>query len=120
MHYDTPWDADRHSQPNEVKQLMIKGEINIIEENCRGCGLCERFCLQGGILVMSGDKFSTTGVPLPSFVNPDECNACGNCRAMCPHFAIEVYKHIDNTGAVANNDSGASPGTDVTEGNRHD
>jgi NAD-dependent dihydropyrimidine dehydrogenase PreA subunit len=80
---------------------MAKGEIVIIEVNCLGCGYCEKFCLQGGI-ALTGDKFSAMGFPLPTFVRPDKCNACGNCAAMCPHFAIEVYKYADaDTGADA-------------------
>jgi len=70
-----------------------KGEIVIIEENCLGCGYCELFCPTGGI-VITGDKFSPMGFLLPTFLGVDQCTACGNCRAQCPHFAIEVYKHV--------------------------
>jgi 2-oxoglutarate ferredoxin oxidoreductase subunit delta len=86
-----PWRKHRLAQHWEA--VMAKGEIVIIESNCFGCGYCEKFCLRGGI-AMTGDKFSATGYPLPSFVNPEKCNACGNCAAMCPHFAIEVYKYV--------------------------
>jgi 2-oxoglutarate ferredoxin oxidoreductase subunit delta len=72
---------------------MAKGEIVIIAENCFGCAYCAEFCSQKAI-VMSGDKFSSMGFPLPSVVRPDDCNACGNCASMCPHFAIEVYKYV--------------------------
>ena len=75
--------------------MKKKGVINIIEANCLGCGFCEKFCRKSGIIVVTGEKFSTMGFPLPSVVRPDECNACGDCEVMCPHFAIEVYELIE-------------------------
>lgn len=73
---------------------MAKGEINIIEQNCQGCGYCEKFCKQGCIEI-TGDKFTPQGHLLPNFVNADKCTACCMCNWMCPHFAIEVYKYVE-------------------------
>ncbi len=72
---------------------MAKGEIIIDENKCCGCGYCEEFCKQDCI-VMSNNKFTTSGYALPEFVRPDQCNACGFCGKLCPHYAIEVYKYI--------------------------
>ncbi len=72
---------------------MAKGEIAIKENNCRGCGYCQRFC-KPECIVMSEDKLSSLGYILPVVVNPDECTACGICGRMCPHYAIEVYKYV--------------------------
>ena len=72
---------------------MAKGEIAINETNCLGCGYCERFCSRGCITI-TGDKFTPQGYLLPVFAKPDDCNACGICRLMCPHMAIEVYKYV--------------------------
>ena len=83
-----------------------KGEIKVIELNCLGCGYCAKYCVRDGI-VMTGDKFSAKGFPLPTFVNPENCNACGNCRIMCPHFAIEVYKYIEAADGDADADADA-------------
>jgi NAD-dependent dihydropyrimidine dehydrogenase PreA subunit len=77
---------------------MAKGGITINEASCLGCGYCEKFCSRGCI-VIPGDKFSPQGYLLPVFANPDRCNACGVCNWMCPHFAIEVYRYIENQGA---------------------
>ena len=74
---------------------MAKGEIMINEGNCRGCGYCQRFCKRECI-VMSDDKFTPLGYILPVVSNPDDCNACGICGWMCPHYAIEVYKYVEN------------------------
>ena len=76
---------------------MVKGEIIINEANCLGCGYCEKFCSRGCI-VIPGDKFTPQGYLLPVFANPERCNACGICNWMCPHFAIEVYKYVENEG----------------------
>ena len=77
------------------ERIMAKGEIIIKEAACLGCGVCQKFCAHGCI-VMSKDKFTPQGSLLPEFIKPDECNACGICEWMCPHFAIEVYKYIDS------------------------
>ncbi len=77
---------------------MAKGEIIIKESNCRGCGYCEEFC-KPGCITMCEDKVSPLGFILPVFSTPDNCNACGVCGMMCPHFAIEVYKFIESEAA---------------------
>lgn len=74
---------------------MAKGEIIIAEEFCKGCGYCVKFCARGCI-VQSGDKFSPQGYLLPTFAFPERCNACGVCAWMCPEFAIEVYKFVED------------------------
>lgn len=73
---------------------MAKGEIVIDEMLCKGCGYCERFCSRGCIEI-TGDKFTPQGYLLPSFANPEKCNACCVCAWMCPDFAIEVYKYVE-------------------------
>lgn len=73
---------------------MAKGEIVISEAWCRGCSFCEHFCARGCIKI-PGDKFSPMGFLLPVFADPDQCNACGICGWMCPHFAIEVYRDVE-------------------------
>ena len=72
---------------------MAKGEIVINELLCKGCGYCVEFCPRGCIEM--GDKLSTTGVLLPDFAHPDKCNGCKICGWMCPDFAIEVYKYVE-------------------------
>jgi len=73
---------------------MAKGEIVIDEMLCKGCGYCEKFCSRGCIEI-TGGKFTPQGYLLPSFVNPEKCNACCVCGWMCPDFAIEVYKYVE-------------------------
>ena len=72
---------------------MAKGVIEINLNHCLGCGYCEMFCNRGCIVMT--DKASSLGLPIPAFINPDKCNACGICGWMCPHLAIEVYKYVE-------------------------
>jgi 2-oxoglutarate ferredoxin oxidoreductase subunit delta len=74
---------------------MAKGEIVINDTNCKGCGYCVKFCARGCI-VTAGDKVTPRGYLIPSFANAEKCNACGICAWMCPRFAIEVYKYVED------------------------
>ncbi len=74
---------------------MTRGEIVIDEMMCKGCGYCVKFCTRGCIEI-AGDKFTPQGFLLPTFINQENCNACSVCAWMCPDFAIEVYKYVDD------------------------
>lgn len=73
---------------------MAKGEIVILEDSCKGCALCVEYCPKDCIQI-SKEKFTASGALLPEFVGIDDCIACGSCGNLCPDFAIEVYKFID-------------------------
>lgn len=79
---------------HKERQDMAKGEIQINEKECLGCGYCVKFCTQECI-VISGKEVTPDGYLLPTFANPDKCTACGVCSWMCPPFAIEVYKVLE-------------------------
>ena len=74
---------------------MAKGDIEINEAWCKGCGLCAHFCAQKCI-TMPGNRLGPLGYFLPEFSDPDKCNACGICSWLCPDLAITVYKYIDS------------------------
>jgi 2-oxoglutarate ferredoxin oxidoreductase subunit delta len=73
---------------------MAKGEIVINETLCKGCGYCVKFCSRGCIEI-TGGKFTPQGYLLPAFIKQEKCNACCVCAWMCPDFAIEVYKYVE-------------------------
>ena len=75
----------------EEGEKMPKGSVNISDDLCMGCGYCVEFC-QKKSLSISQEDYTSQGLPLAKFSDPDSCNACGFCVWMCPHFAIEVYK----------------------------
>ena len=73
--------------------MARKGIIKINENRCGGCGFCEMFCKKECIEMT--DRVSVLGLPLPGFINPDDCIACSMCAWMCPHVAIEVYECVE-------------------------
>ena len=70
---------------------MAQAEVVIDEKHCTGCGYCQIFCPKGCI-VITGEKLTPQGYPLPTLVEAEKCKACGICAYMCPAFAIEVYR----------------------------
>ncbi len=73
---------------------MAKGGIVINNALCKGCGLCIINCKRG-CLGFSKDEKSSFGTPVAAFENPDKCIACCVCAWMCPDFAIDVYKFVE-------------------------
>lgn len=63
-----------------------EADIFIIEDRCKGCGLCVEFC-PTNVLKMS-DKFNQKGYHPPFVERPTECVACHFCEEVCPEFAI--------------------------------
>lgn len=73
-----PLDLEQKSPP--------PAEIYIIENRCKGCGLCVEYCPRG-VLKMS-DKFNRKGYHPPFVAEPLECVGCHFCEEVCPEFAI--------------------------------
>jgi 2-oxoglutarate ferredoxin oxidoreductase subunit delta len=71
-----------------VKPQVVKGEIHIINERCKGCGFCIDYC-PNKVLEFS-EEFNEKGYHPPEVVNPDKCVCCGFCEEICPDFAIFV------------------------------
>jgi peroxiredoxin family protein len=72
-----------------MAKVETKGEIYIIEENCFGCGYCAKYCVRDGI-VMTGDKFSAKGFPLPTFLG-----ALPGMSAFATHMMKKEMEKID-------------------------
>ena len=51
----------------------------IIEENCIGCGSCERTCIVGCIPQIKNKKV---------FIDSNACVDCGACQLACPSKCI--------------------------------
>lgn len=60
----------------------IRYEIEVIEDNCTGCYLCEQICPTTAI-EMQGPKSSAIAV-----VNNDKCIACMRCVDICDDDAL--------------------------------
>ena len=80
-----PLDIDKFPTPH--------GEIHIIPERCKGCGLCTRFCPHQ-VLGVSEIK-NGKGYHIPQAVHPKQCVACRLCQLLCPEFAIYVVEAED-------------------------
>ncbi len=70
---------------------LPRGEVYLIEDRCKGCGLCIEFCPKH-VLVVS-DRFNKKGYHPPELVEEEPLNVCincGFCERICPEFAIFV------------------------------
>ena len=68
---------DKHCRSKECKKLA---RIEIIAEQCKGCGLCQKNCPVGAI--EGEDRDVRT-------INQEKCIKCGTCLAKCPFKAIQ-------------------------------
>jgi 2-oxoglutarate ferredoxin oxidoreductase subunit delta len=67
----------------ETKNKKFSVKLEIIEEWCKGCGVCVAFCPQD-VLEIRGIKVAVKDMP--------KCTGCGICELICPDFAIKVFK----------------------------
>lgn len=56
--------------------------INIIEKNCKQCGICSSLCTKQVLEQTLGNY--------PVVANPSACIGCMMCQMRCPDFAIDV------------------------------
>jgi 2-oxoglutarate ferredoxin oxidoreductase subunit delta len=61
-------------------------KIKILEERCKGCGLCIEFCPKK-VLGFS-EKRNLQGYRVVGFYAKEKCNACGICFLMCPELVF--------------------------------
>jgi len=64
---------------NEGDKLVKNKELVIIEEWCKGCGICVEFC-PVKVLELKNGKVR--------LIDADKCTKCGLCELRCPDFAI--------------------------------
>ena len=71
----------QHAIEKECKAMECKAlaKIQIDEEKCKACGLCQRNCPVGAIEGEGRDK---------RVINQDKCIKCGTCIKVCPFHAI--------------------------------
>jgi uncharacterized protein (DUF169 family)/NAD-dependent dihydropyrimidine dehydrogenase PreA subunit len=60
-------------------------EIQLAEERCDGCGLCEAFCPVSVFEMQELD-----GRRLPAAVRAEDCWACDTCVGQCPTGALRI------------------------------
>ena len=57
-------------------------ELQIIQEWCKGCGICVTFCPKNVLELDDQDKAVA--------VRPEDCIACKLCEYRCPDLAVTV------------------------------
>ena len=72
-----------------------KGNVEILYEYCKGCGLCVGVCPTGNLKI--SDTLSPLGVNPTEAKNPQECTLCRRCTIMCPDGAIRLSRLTDET-----------------------
>lgn len=66
-------------------------KVTIIEERCKGCGLCVRACPKG-IMQLSKSKLNSKGYHPAEVMDQEACIACAACARTCPDVVITVEK----------------------------
>lgn len=65
------------------KLIRLEGLRVIINDECNGCGLCEKECIFDAISIVNKKA-----------VVSEECKGCGRCASVCKKNAIEII--VDN------------------------
>ncbi|HEX9016759.1 MAG TPA: 4Fe-4S dicluster domain-containing protein [Chloroflexota bacterium] len=76
---------------------MIHGYIEIDQERCKGCELCEAVCPRQ--LIATSDRINRLGYRPAEFRQQGEvdgkwkgCTGCAVCGLICPDTAISVFR----------------------------
>ncbi len=76
----------------------MKGTIKVIEDACKGCGLCIEQCPFK--LLSLSDRINAFGYKSIEQCDPEgKCTACKMCALICPDLAIEVFKMDESDAA---------------------
>ncbi len=98
-----PLDADEIEVP--------RGDIHIVESQCKGCGFCVEYCPRDVLELASG--YNLKGYHPAVVVNEAECVNCQLCEIICPEFSIFV--RLKNNQPVCATDIDLRKGVDIIE-----
>jgi NAD-dependent dihydropyrimidine dehydrogenase PreA subunit len=78
--------------------LKFGFRLPAINDNCYGCGRCERSCRSGALKIVDGEDGMSRIV-----VTPWKCSECGQCVSSCIEKAIDgmVLRQITTLGPVS-------------------
>ena len=92
-------EAEKQRLLEREAATIPRGEVYIVEERCKGCGLCIAFCPKK--VLIESDRINEKGYHPPELVEKppvDVCINCGFCERICPDFAIFVKeKKVSNS-----------------------
>ena len=75
---------------NIDRSKLPKGFVKILEDACKGCGLCIDTCPQNGLQL--SNNLNRKGHRYVEQSNIEVCTGCSLCYIQCPTSAIVVYK----------------------------
>ena len=88
---------------------MAKGEVEILLEYCKGCGLCVAVCPTKNLRIADG--LSALGVRPAEPCEATECTLCLRCTIVCPDGAIRLTRADDDGQASQDKAAAAEAGT---------
>jgi 2-oxoglutarate ferredoxin oxidoreductase subunit delta len=73
---------------NRQSARIPQGQVYLIPERCKGCGICIEFCPQDVLCI--SEQANGKGYHLPEILPGKEklCVHCQFCSLVCPEFAI--------------------------------
>ena len=74
----------------EDRAKLPKGFVEILEEECKGCGVCVDACPQGQLVL--SDSINQKGHRYVQQPDIGQCTGCALCYVQCPSSAIIVYR----------------------------
>ena len=69
-------------------QKVVRGNVHILRERCKGCGYCVEYCPEG--VLKLDPSFNRKGYHPPVTIDGKECVMCRLCELICPDFSIFI------------------------------
>jgi 2-oxoglutarate ferredoxin oxidoreductase subunit delta len=63
-------------------------EVVVLEQYCKGCGLCIEFCKKGKLYIRQMPN--KHGIQTAAVREGGDCTGCLQCATICPDAALEV------------------------------
>jgi len=65
-------------------------KIIILEDLCKGCGICVEFC--PAKILKTSSRMTKKGIFAPEVTDECKCTACRICQHYCPDLAIFILR----------------------------
>ncbi len=67
-----------------------KFEVAVLEQYCKGCGLCVEHCGQGKLYIVQ--RPNKRGIQIAGVRADKDCTGCLQCATICPDAALEITR----------------------------
>jgi 2-oxoglutarate ferredoxin oxidoreductase subunit delta len=82
--------VNKDSTIRSRKKPNRRYKIMILNDRCKGCGLCVKYCTTGTIEM--SEVVNNEGYFIPIVKDIKTCKGCDLCTKFCPDFAIFCIK----------------------------